>query len=68
MLRGWNQTLVLGACGLVVAGMLFASGSPVLAVVELVVFTALAAANSPLIFPPAISAAEARRRSAETGR
>jgi len=56
------------AMGVVVAGVQFATGGYVLGVVELAVFTVLALAWSPLVFPRSPGAAQAQQRSSQDGR
>lgn len=55
-------------CGVVVAAVRVAAGSPVAAGIALLVFVLLAGLYSPLAFPRSIGAAEAQRRSAIDGR
>ncbi|MFE4973500.1 glutaredoxin domain-containing protein [Kitasatospora sp. NPDC056651] len=68
MTRVWKLPLLLALCGAVVSAGLAFGGSPVAAVLYLLLFAALAGMNSPLFFPRTIGAAEARRRSAADGR
>ncbi|PSJ30554.1 hypothetical protein B7P34_00630 [Streptosporangium nondiastaticum] len=68
MTRSWTLPILLVACGLLVAAMLVARGSPGVAVPLLVVFALLAGLHSPLAFPRSIGAQEAQERSAIDGR
>ncbi|MFE4513669.1 glutaredoxin domain-containing protein [Kitasatospora sp. NPDC056783] len=68
MTRVWKLPLLLALCGVVVAAGLAFGGSPVAAGLYLLLCAALAGMNSPLFFPKALGAAEARRRSAADGR
>ncbi|MER6443676.1 glutaredoxin domain-containing protein [Streptomyces venezuelae] len=68
MMRAWILPILLVLSGLLVAAGQIAAGSPGTAVALLPAFLALAAVNSPLIFPRSIGAQEAQRRSADDGR
>ncbi|MET8908838.1 glutaredoxin domain-containing protein [Micromonospora sp. NPDC004551] len=65
MLRSWWMAGLMLVLGVVVAVRAY---SPVVGVVELLVFGVLAALFSPLVFPRSLTAAEARERSARDGR
>ncbi|QKV70805.1 hypothetical protein HUT13_20080 [Streptomyces harbinensis] len=68
MKRTWAWPAVYLLGGAAVATARFLDGSPVGAVVTLLLFLLLAAVFSPLAFPMSVGAAEARRRSAADGR
>lgn len=68
VMRVWILPMVFVVCGSAVATGLVFSGSPGRAAGLLLVFLALAALNSPLIFPRSVGAGEAQRRSAVDGR
>ncbi|MFF0739119.1 glutaredoxin domain-containing protein [Streptomyces sp. NPDC004111] len=68
MTRAWLLPILLLLCGSAVATGLILRGSPGTAAATLLVLLALAAVNSPLIFPRSISAREAQERSAADGR
>ncbi|MFB6814702.1 glutaredoxin domain-containing protein [Streptomyces sp. NPDC056347] len=68
MTRAWTLPVLLALCGTLAAAGPAAKGSPGTAVAVLLVFLALAALNSPLIFPRSTGAQEARRRSEADGR
>ncbi|MFB7242104.1 hypothetical protein CW362_33920 [Streptomyces populi] len=68
MTRIWILPILLVLCGSLVATGLILSGSPGEAAALLMMFSLLAAVNSPLVFPRSIDALEARRRSATDGR
>ncbi|GAA2723956.1 glutaredoxin domain-containing protein [Actinocorallia aurantiaca] len=68
VMRRWTLPLLLAVLGLVIAVREADTGSPGVAAVWLVVFLVFAVGLSPLAFPRSISAAEARRRSADDGR
>ncbi|TQJ86288.1 hypothetical protein [Streptomyces sp. SLBN-31] len=68
MTRVWLPPLLFVLCGSALATDLALEGSPVEATALLLVFLALAAVNSPLIFPRSVDAQEAQRRSAADGR
>lgn len=68
MKRAWILPMLLVFCGSVAAAGLTLRGSPVVAVLLLLVFVLLAGMNSPLLFPRSIGALEAQRRSAADGR
>ncbi|MFD2762874.1 glutaredoxin domain-containing protein [Micromonospora eburnea] len=65
MLRSWWLAAVVLACGLFVAA---TQHHPWVAVVEFLVFAALAVLFSPLVFPRSLTAAQAQERSARDGR
>ncbi|MEU2615699.1 glutaredoxin domain-containing protein [Micromonospora sp. NPDC007271] len=65
MLRSWWLAGVVLACGLLVAAK---AHYPPVAVVELLIFVALAFLLSPLVFPRSLTAAQAQERSARDGR
>ncbi|MFG3067157.1 hypothetical protein [[Kitasatospora] papulosa] len=68
MTRAWILPMSLVLSGVLVATAQVRDGSPVLAVVLLLVFAVLAWLYSPLAFPRSIGAVEAQRRSAADGR
>ncbi|MEU6273264.1 glutaredoxin domain-containing protein [Streptomyces populi] len=68
MKRTWIPPILLVLCGSLVATGLILGGSPGEAAALLLMFSLLAAVNSPLVFPRSIGALEARRRSAADGR
>ncbi|WP_406835393.1 glutaredoxin domain-containing protein [Streptomyces sp. AHU1] len=68
MTRTWTLPTLFVLCGSVVAAGPAIGGSPGEAAAILLVFSLLAAVNSPLVFPRSIGAPEARRRSAADGR
>ncbi|MGV9354835.1 glutaredoxin domain-containing protein [Streptomyces misionensis] len=68
MRRARAVPLLLVLCGAVAATGLSLAGRGGQAVVFALAFLAVAAANSPAVFPRSISAAEALRRSASDGR
>lgn len=68
MMRAWGLPMLYVLCGAVAATGLILTGSPGAGAVLLLVFGALAAVHSPLIFPRSIGALEAQRRSAVDGR
>ncbi|MHC5261109.1 glutaredoxin domain-containing protein [Streptomyces sp. UC4497] len=68
MMRAWILPTVLVLSGSAVATGQFLNGSPGTATALLLAFLALAAVNSPVIFPRSIGAQEAQRRSAADGR
>ncbi|MEW2063066.1 glutaredoxin domain-containing protein [Streptomyces sp. NPDC007002] len=63
----WRLPALFLLGGAVAATGLALRGDPVTAAALLVLFVLLAAVHSPLIFPGAVSSAEARRRSAADG-
>jgi mycoredoxin len=68
MIRSWWQVGLALGIGLGIGAVQFSQGSPSSAIAVLLLFAAVAAAMSPLIFPRSIGAAQARERSAEDGR
>lgn len=68
MMRPWILPVLFVLCGSAVAAGTALNGSPGAAAALLLVFTLLAAVNSPLAFPRSIGAPEARRRSEADGR
>ncbi|AEN08127.1 MULTISPECIES: glutaredoxin domain-containing protein [unclassified Streptomyces] len=68
MTRAWILPMLSVLCGSAVAAGQLLRGSPVAAAALLLVFVLLAVWNSPLMFPKAIGALEAQRRSAVDGR
>ncbi|MEV4539379.1 glutaredoxin domain-containing protein [Asanoa sp. NPDC049518] len=68
MLRSWRLTGLALAIGVFAVGASLAGGSTAVAVVEIVVFAALAFVWSPLAFPRSGGAADARQRSRLDGR
>ncbi|MEV0972089.1 glutaredoxin domain-containing protein [Microtetraspora glauca] len=68
MARALTLPILFVVCGVVVAAVRIAAGSPVAAGIALLVFVLLAGLYSPLAFPRSIGAAEAQRRSAIDGR
>ncbi|MFF8695966.1 glutaredoxin domain-containing protein [Streptomyces sp. NPDC015144] len=68
MMRVWTLPTLLALCGALAAAGPASKGSPVTAAVVLLFFLALAAMNSPLIFPGSIGAQEAERRAEADGR
>ncbi|PWS51942.1 hypothetical protein DLE01_08460 [Streptomyces sp. FT05W] len=68
MTRAWILPMSLVLSGVLVATAQVRDGSPVLAVVLLLVFAVLAWLYSPLAFPRSIGAVEAQRLSAADGR
>lgn len=68
MMRAWILPVLFALPGSLVAAALILKGDPGAAVVPLIAFAVLALVHSPLVFPRAIGASEARRRSALDGR
>lgn len=68
MLRSWRLAALALAFAVVIPAALLRDGSTVFAAVEFVVFLALAVVLSPLPFPRAVSAAQARAAAARDGR
>ncbi|MCC5576148.1 hypothetical protein IMZ11_10920 [Microtetraspora sp. AC03309] len=68
MARALTLPMLFVVCGVVVAAVRIAAGSPVAAGIALLVFLLLAGLYSPLAFPRSIDAVEAQRRSAIDGR
>ncbi|MFF9179719.1 glutaredoxin domain-containing protein [Streptomyces misionensis] len=68
MRRAWTVPLLLVLCAAVAATGLSLAGREGEAVVFALAFLAVAAVNSPLVFPRSVSASEALRRSAADGR
>ncbi|CAL9484208.1 glutaredoxin domain-containing protein [Streptomyces sp. enrichment culture] len=68
MTRAWILPLLLALTGALGAAGSAARGDTAAAAVCALVLTLLAVAHSPLVFPRPVSAAEARRRSADDGR
>ncbi|MFD9725341.1 glutaredoxin domain-containing protein [Streptomyces sp. NPDC059072] len=68
MMRAWILPILLVLSGAAVAAGKLFSGNPGTAAAVLPAFLALAAVNSPLIFPKSIGAQEAQRLSAVDGR
>ena len=68
MLRRWTLTILMAACGVLVAVSQLADGLPVVAGAELLIFLALALLLSPWAFPRSLDAAEAQQASAADGR
>jgi mycoredoxin len=64
----WGLAGAFLLAGVLIAASQFATGSTVVGIVELVLFAAVALSFSPLVFPRSLTDAEARARSAETGR
>ncbi|MEU8265211.1 glutaredoxin domain-containing protein [Micromonospora sp. NPDC048999] len=65
MLRSWWLAGVAAACGVFVAA---TQRSPWVAVVEVLIFAALAVLLSPMVFPRSVTAEQAQERSARDGR
>ncbi|WP_210405902.1 hypothetical protein [Micromonospora sp. MH33] len=62
------MTILMAACGVLVAVSQLADGLPVVGGAELLIFLALALLLSPRAFPRSLDAAEAQRASAADGR
>ncbi|MET8310316.1 hypothetical protein ABZV00_26350, partial [Micromonospora sp. NPDC005173] len=59
-LRRWTLTILMAACGVLVAVAQLAAGLPAVGGAELLVFLALALLLSPWAFPRSVDAAEAQ--------
>ncbi|WP_037880013.1 glutaredoxin domain-containing protein [Streptomyces sp. NRRL F-5727] len=68
MIRAWTPPAMFALVGVLLAAASFARGDSGTGAVLLVLFLALAGANSPLVFPRSLTSAEAVRRSAADGR
>ncbi|SIM58249.1 glutaredoxin domain-containing protein [Micromonospora cremea] len=68
MLRRWTLTILMAACGVLVAVAQLAADMPAVGGAELLIFLALALLLSPWAFPRSVAAAEAQRASAADGR